>query len=220
MRSAWPWVALALLGAYHGLNPGMGWLFAVGLGLQEGSRRAVLSALLPIAIGHELSVAVVVLVLGGLEATAPAAGVRALGAVALIGFGAWKLLRPNRHPRWVGFRVSRPQLARWSFLMSSAHGAGLMLVPVLVGLPVAAATGGDGPVHGSALVESGAGGVPLLTGGAAVTVHSVAMLAVMGAVAVVVYEKVGLGILRKGWVNVDTVWAGALVVAGVFTLFT
>lgn len=219
MRSAWPWVALALLGAYHGLNPGMGWLFAVGLGLQEGSRRAVLGALVPIAIGHELSVAVVVLVLGGLEATTPAAGVRALGAVGLVGFGAWKLLRPNRHPRWVGFRVSRPQLARWSFLMSSAHGAGLMLVPVLVGLPMAAAAD-DGPVHGSALLASGDGALPLVGAIAAVMVHSLAMLAVMGLVAVVVYEKVGLGILRKGWVNVDMVWAGALVAAGVFTLFT
>jgi len=170
---------LALLGAYHGLNPGMGWLFAVGLGLQEGSRRAVLGALVPIAIGHELSVAVVVLVLGGLAATTPAAGVRALGAVGLVGFGAWKLLRPNRHPRWVGFRVSRPQLARWSFLMSSAHGAGLMLVPVLVGLPMAAAAD-DGPVHGSALLASGDGALPLMGAVAAVTVHSLAMLAVMG----------------------------------------
>jgi hypothetical protein len=218
VRTAWPWIALALLGAYHGLNPGMGWLFAVGLGLQEGSRRAVVGALLPIALGHELSVAVVVLALGGLEATAPAAGVRALGAVALIGVGAWKLLRPNRHPRWVGFRVSRPQLARWSFLMSSAHGAGLMLVPVLVGLPVAAAD--DGPLHGSALLASGGAASALVAGAAAVTVHSLAMLAVMGLVAVVVYEKVGLGILRKGWVNVDMIWAGALVAAGVFTLFT
>jgi len=218
VRTAWPWIALALLGAYHGLNPGMGWLFAVGLGLQEGSRRAVVGALLPIAVGHELSVAVVVLALGGLDATAPAAGVRALGAVALIGVGAWKLLRPNRHPRWVGFRVSRPQLARWSFLMSSAHGAGLMLVPVLVGLPVAAAD--DGPLHGSALLASGEGASALVAGAAAVTVHSLAMLAVMGLVAVVVYEKVGLGILRKGWVNVDMLWAGALVAAGVFTLFT
>jgi hypothetical protein len=218
VRTAWPWVALALLGAYHGLNPGMGWLFAVGLGLQERSRRAVVAALLPIAVGHELSVAVVVLALGGLEATAPAVAVRALGAVALIGVGAWKLLRPNRHPRWVGFRVSRPQLARWSFLMSSAHGAGLMLVPVLVGLPVAAAE--DGPLHGSALLASGEGASALAAGAAAVTVHSLAMLAVMGLVAVVVYEKVGLGILRKGWVNVDMIWAGALVAAGVFTLFT
>ena len=104
--------------------------------------------------------------------------------------------------------------------MSSAHGAGLMLVPVLVGLPVAASAAGEGPVHGSSWSSRVRGGSPLLAGGAAGVVHSLAMLAVMGLVAVVVYEKVGLGILRKGWVNVDMVLAGALVDAGVFTLFT
>jgi hypothetical protein len=206
-------LALALLGGFHGLNPGMGWLFAVGLGLQEGSRKAVTSALLPIAVGHEASVAVVVLALGGAEAAGPStAVVRAVGAVALTAFGAWKLARPNRHPRWVGFRVNRRQLAGWSFLMSSAHGAGLMLVPVLVGLPTA--HGG----HGESL-SAGVGSLPPLVGGLAVVLHTAAMLAVMGAVAVVVYEKVGLGILKRAWVNMDMIWAGALVAAGAATLF-
>ncbi len=215
MEDAWPWVALAVLGAYHGLNPGMGWLFAVGLGLQEQSRRAVTGALLPIAVGHELSVALVVVALGGALATGPAAVVRSLGAVVLIGFGLWKLVRP-RHPRWVGFRVNRRQLVLWSFLMSSAHGAGLMLLPVLLGL------GSDGQGSGNehALLEPAAGGASWWAGGMAVVVHSAAMLVAMGIVAVVVYEKVGLGVLRRGWVNLDLVWAGALVVAGLFTLFT
>jgi hypothetical protein len=208
------WLALALLGAFHGLNPGMGWLFAVGLGLQEGSRKAVTSALVPIAVGHEASVAVVVLALGGAEAAGPSAAVvRSVGAVALIGFGVWKLARPNRHPRWVGFQVNRRQLAGWSFLMSSAHGAGLMLVPVLVGLPA-----GRGGGHGETL-SAGLGTLPPLFGGAAVMLHTAAMLAVMGAVALVVYEKVGLGVLKKAWVNIDMVWAGALVAAGLATLF-
>jgi hypothetical protein len=213
VRGAGPWVALALLGAFHGINPGMGWLFAVGLGLQEGSRKAVTQALVPIAVGHELSVAVVVIVLGGAEAAGPVAGVRAAGAVVLIGFGLWKLARPNRHPRWVGFRVNRRQLTGWSFLMSSAHGAGLMLVPVLVGLPAASGAG-----HSEALT-AGVGRATLATGGLAVLVHTAAMLAVMGAVALLVYEKVGLEILRKAWVNLDMVWAGALVAAGLATLF-
>lgn len=212
----WPWVALVLLGGYHGLNPGMGWLFAVGLGLQERSRRAVRRALLPIAVGHELSVAVVVVALGGALAAGPAAVVRSLGAVVLVAFGTWKLVRP-RHPRWVGFRVNRRHLVLWSFLMSSAHGAGLMLLPVLLGLSPEGA-GGPGEEH--AALELGAGASSLWTGLAAVVVHSAAMLVVMGLVAVVVYEKVGLGVLRRGWVNLDLLWAGALVLAGVFTLFS
>ncbi|CAN5650405.1 MAG: hypothetical protein M3535_05650 [Actinomycetota bacterium] len=217
MGELWPWAALVGLGAYHGLNPGMGWLFAVSLGLQERSRRGVTAALLPIAVGHELSVAVVVVVLGGALAAGSAAAVRTVGAVVLIAFGLLKLFRP-RHPRWVGMRVNRRQLTAWSFLMSSAHGAGLMLLPVLVGLPTAAEGGAEASEH--ELLALGSGGVSLWSGGAAVLVHSAAMLAVMGVVAVVVYEKVGLGILRSAWVNMDLVWAVTLVVAGVFSLFT
>lgn len=213
----WPWVSLGLMGAYHGLNPGMGWLFAVGLGLQERSRRAVTRALVPIAVGHELSVAVVVVVLGGALAAGPAAVVRTVGALVLIGFGLLKLFRP-RHPRWVGFRVNRRQLTAWSFLMSSAHGAGLMLLPVLLGMSDGTKVPATEGEH--ELLELGAGGVSLWSGAAAVLVHSAAMLAVMGVVAVVVYEKVGLGMLRKAWVNLDLVWAVTLVIAGVLVLFT
>ena len=220
MRSgAWVWVTLALLGAYHGINPGMGWLFAVSLGLQERSRRAVTGALLPIAVGHEAAVAVAVLVLGGVAATVPATALRVGGAVVLVGFGVWKLARPNRHPRWVGMRVNRRQLTLWSFLMSSAHGAGLMLFPLLIGLSAGGdGSGGSGPGHDLASVA--VSGSSWLRDGAAVALHTAAMLVVMAAVAVVVYEKVGVGILRKAWVNLDLVWAGALVAAGVFTLFT
>jgi hypothetical protein len=201
-----------MLGAFHGINPGMGWLFAVGLGLQDGSRKAVTQALLPIAMGHELSVALVVVLFGSAEAAGPGTVVRAAGAVVLIAFGVWKLARPNKHPRWASFRVNRRQLAGWSFLMSSAHGAGLMLVPVLAGLP---AKGGSG--H-SDIVSAGLAAAPSYAG-LAVLLHTGAMLVVMGAVALVVYEKVGLGILKKAWVNLDMVWAGALVAAGLATLF-
>ena len=213
MRDSWPWLALALLGAYHGVNPAMGWLFAVALGLQERSRRAVVEALVPIAVGHEASVAVVAVVLGGAVATVSETLVRGAAALLLVGFGAWKLLRPGRHPRWVGFRVSRRELVGWSFLMSSAHGAGLMLMPVLLGLSRAERAHD----HVSRLdVHSGA----LLQGAAAVLLHGVAMLFVMGVVAVLVYEKVGLGVLRRAWVNVELVWAAALVSAGVITVFS
>jgi hypothetical protein len=228
-HAVWPWLALAGLGAYHGVNPGMGWLFAVARGLQEGSRREVLRSLLPIAVGHELSVAAVVVVLGSAEATAPAHAVQVVAAVLLVGFGLWKLARPNRHPGrfsgrgpegarrrggFTGFRVNRRELTGWSFLMSSAHGAGLMLVPVLAGAGVAA----QGHHHETA--EAGLGHLPVVGAALAVAVHTAAMLLVMGVIAVVVYEKVGLGVLRRAWVNLDRVWAGALVAAGVFTLFT
>src|SRR5919202_4891307 len=100
MHGVWPWALMALLGAYHGLNPAMGWLFAVALGLQERNRRAVLRALAPIALGHEASVALVVLLVGGLELLAAPGVARAAGAGALVLSGLYKFLRPRSHPRW------------------------------------------------------------------------------------------------------------------------
>ncbi|MBV9354493.1 MAG: hypothetical protein JO023_03090, partial [Chloroflexi bacterium] len=135
MNDAWPWVSLAVLGAYHGLNPAMGWLFAVALGFQQRSRRAVVGALPFLAFGHEASIAIVVVLVGGAQAFVSPQAIRPVGAVALIAFGVFKLLKPRSHPRWVGMRVSAWDLVVWSFLMSTAHGAGLMLFPVLLGLP-------------------------------------------------------------------------------------
>jgi hypothetical protein len=207
----WPWLALAGLGAYHGLNPAMGWLFAVALGLQERSSRAVLRALLPIALGHEASIALVVLLVGGLELVAAPQVLRAAGAGVLVLFGLYKFLRPRSHPRWVGMRVTPRELALWSFLMSSAHGAGLMLFPVLLGLPA--------HEHADELPALALGGVAAQDA-AAVLLHTLAMLLVMGLVALLVYEKLALGVLRRAWVNLDLVWAAAVVAAGVTTLFT
>ncbi len=214
MSSGWPWLALVVLGAYHGLNPGMGWLFAVARGLQEKQRAAVLRSLLPIALGHAASIALVVSLVGGVQAVAPPRPLRVGGAVVLILFGVFKFLRPRAHPRWVGMRVGSGELALWSFLMATAHGAGLMLLPVLLSLPPPAA----GHVHGAH--GAGIGAVPIADDAVAVLVHTVAMLVVMGAVAVVVYEKVGLAILRRAWLNLDLIWAVAIVAAGLFTLFT
>ena len=208
----WPWLALAVLGAYHGLNPGMGWLFAVMLGLQERQRAAVLRALPPIALGHEASIGLVAGLLAVAQAVAAADLLRPLSALVLIAFGVFKLARSRWHPRWVGMRVSRRDLVVWSFLMSSAHGAGLMLVPVLLGLPPAAATP-DIPTIGLSSQT-------LLQDAAAVMLHTLAMLVVMGAVAVLVYERLGLDVLRRAWLNVDLLWSVAVVGAGVVTLFT
>ena len=205
---AWPWLALAGLGAYHGLNPGMGWLFAVVLGLQERQRGAVLRALPAIALGHEASIGVVAVLVAAAQFVAAASLLRPLGAVALVAFGIFKLVRPRSHPRWVGMRIGPRELVLWSFLMSSAHGAGLMLVPVLLGLPHAADTP-DLPLVNLSVSTF-----------LAVSVHSASMLAVMAAVALVVYERLGVGILRRAWLNVDLLWSAAVVSAGVVTLFT
>jgi hypothetical protein len=212
-----PWLVLALLGGFHGINPGMGWLFAVALGLQERSRAAVLRAFGPIALGHAASVAVVVAMVGAAQMWVAPDALRVLGASALVGFGLYKLLAPMSHPRWVGMRVGARDLTVWSFLMATAHGAGLMLVPVLLELPVADAHAAADAYAGHALMTATPGA---LTGAelAAVGVHSAAMYLVMGAIALVVFEKVGVAIVRRAWFNLDRVWAGALIAAGMGTL--
>ncbi|HEY2599484.1 MAG TPA: hypothetical protein VGJ79_13505 [Candidatus Dormibacteraeota bacterium] len=202
----WPWAALALLGAYHGLNPGMGWLFAVARGLQERKREAVLSSLLPIALGHEASIVVVVIAVSLTEQFVPPFSVRLLAALVLVSFGVYKLAKPLSHPKGFGMRIGFAGLAAWSFLMSSAHGAGLMLAPVLLGMPVAAAYHTLAEITMQAVF--------------AASIHVTAMLLVMGIVAIVVYEKVGLRILRRGWLNMDLAWSLVLIASGAITLFT
>jgi hypothetical protein len=205
--TGWQLLALAGLGAFHGLNPGMGWLFAVAIGLQECSRAAVVRALPPIAAGHAASVLVVAGLVGVFRSVLTTRLVAIAGGLVLVGFGLWRALS-KRHFRWAGMRLSAGQLTAWSFLMSSVHGAGLMLLPVLVA--------GPAPVTGHEhLAAAGAG---LWTGLAATTVHTVAMVAVAGAVALLVYQVVGLRILRTAWVNLDQVWACALVTAGLATV--
>jgi hypothetical protein len=212
----WPWLALVGLGIYHGLNPAMGWLFAVALGLQERRLAAVLRALVPIAVGHELAVAVAAVVVGAAELVAARELLRGAGAVVLVGFGIFKLLRPRSHPKWVGMRVTGRDLVLWSFLMSSAHGAGLKLFPFLLGLPLPAEAA---DLAGHALPASLIG-ASVLAGVAAVVLHTLAMLAAMAAIAVLVYTRLGVMVLRKAWVNLDPLWAVALILAGLLTLFT
>jgi hypothetical protein len=202
----WPWAALALLGAYHGLNPGMGWLFAVARGLQERKREAVLSSLLPIALGHEASIVVVVIAVSLTEQFLPPFVVRLLAALVLVSFGVYKLARPRSHPKGFGMRVGFKGLAGWSFLMSSAHGAGLMLAPVLLGMPIASAYHSLSEITIQAFF--------------AASIHVTAMLIVMGVIAVIVYERVGLRVLRRGWLNMDLAWSLVLIASGAITLFT
>jgi hypothetical protein len=204
LSPAWPPVAAGLLGAFHGINPAMGWLFAVALGLQEGRRSVVLAALAPIALGHAASVGVVILTLALLERAISPDFLRFGAAAALVGFGLFRLARPWTHPRWVGMRVGFGDLTLWSFLMSSAHGAGLMLAPVVLGVP---------GTHGAHARGAPAAGLSLLA------IHSAAMFLVMALVAVAVYEIVGTRLLRRAWINLDLLWALALVLAGLATLW-
>ncbi|MGH6932828.1 MAG: hypothetical protein ACREEE_10410 [Dongiaceae bacterium] len=209
MADSWPLLALAGLGAFHGLNPAMGWLFAVALGLQRRSRSEVLRALPPIALGHGISIAAVVAVVFVLQRIMDVTLLRWAAAAILIGFGLYRL-RARHRGGATGMQVGFAELTGWSFLMATAHGAGLMLMPVLLHLP-----GGVG--HATHLQEMGpAGGAA--SGALAVLVHTVAMLVVAGAVAVVVYQWVGLAFLRRGWINVDLVWALALIAAGLLLL--
>jgi len=215
---AWPYLTLALLGAFHGLNPAMGWLFAVGLGLQEKQLGAVFKALLPIALGHLTAVLVTLLLFGVAQVFVEPDVLRYLCAVALILFGLYKLIW-RRHPRWVGMRVGFADLVLWSFLMASAHGAGLMLLPVqLTTAPQALMVEGSSPHAHHLNAAPDAAGAALGSALLAVSVHTLAMYAVMASVAVVVYQKVGLTILRHAWFNLDFIWAGALIVAGVVML--
>jgi hypothetical protein len=212
VTDAWPWVSLAVLGAYHGLNPAMGWLFAVALGFQERSRLAVLRALPFLALGHEASVAVVVLLISGTQAVVSPQLVRPIGAVALIAFGVFKLVKPRSHPRWVGMRVSSRDLMVWSFLMSTAHGAGLMLFPALLGLS------GSNQLDDVSDLQPGM--LTLVEDAAAVLLHTGAMLLMMLAISLLVYEKLGVTVLRRAWLNFDALWAVVVVGAGALTLFT
>jgi hypothetical protein len=215
------WVLIALLGAYHGVNPAMGWLFAVGLGLQDRDRRAVLRALPPIAVGHELALAASVMLVLVIGVVADAQTLRTVAAAALIGFGLFRFLRPRAHPRWTKMRVSRGELTWWSFLMSSAHGAGLILAPVLIGGGTSEAAAHGGHQHEVSGVEHAELFTMTLAEMAlALTLHAGAMLVVMGIVALAVYEKLGVAVLRRAWLNTDHLWAAAFVMAGALTLFT
>ena len=216
MTGGWPWLAVALLGAYHGVDPSMGWLFAVALGLQERRRAKVFAALLPIALGHLISVGLVVALIAG-AIVSGAWMLRPLGAIALIAFGVFRLWRPQAHPRWVAMRVNARDLAAWSFLMASAHGAGLMLFPILMDMP--AGTRSMPVLHHRHMPAIPVHGhLSALQAIAVVLVHTGAMLLVMGTVAIAVYQWIGLQILRSAWINLDTIWAVALIAAGILSL--
>ena len=210
------WDAMAALGAYHGINPGMGWLFAVALGMQQGNARGVWRALPPIALGHAMAVGLVLVAAMLAGVAIPPGMMRVIVAGLLVSLGLYRLSR-HRHPRYAGMQVTFGTLTVWSFLMASAHGAGLMLLPFVMPAAGAAVTAGEGGHAGH--MASAAGSTPW-TNAAAVGVHTLAYLAVMALVAWAVYEKLGLRLLRTAWLNLDWLWAGALVITGAVLLVT
>src|ERR1700722_14625306 len=217
MNHAWPWMVLALLGAYHGLNPAMGWLFALALGLQEKRRSAVLRALLPIALGHATAIGTTILLLRFAEQILPLRTLKWGIAAILFTLGIYRIFRAS-HPRGAGMRVGGRELFVWSFLMASAHGAGLMVVPVLLAQPMI------GMTH--TMVATMPGSLPPLAMSLivlAVLVHTAGLLIVAGVLAVLFfesYEKVGLKLLRHPWLNFDLIWAFPLLIAALAILLS
>jgi hypothetical protein len=221
----WPWLTLFGLGIFHGINPAMGWLFAVALGLQEQKRAAVLRALPPIALGHALSIGIIIAAVLLARISVPHSTLKIAASVILFAFGLYRLVR-SRHPNWVGMRVGFGDLALWSFIMASAHGAGLMLVPLFLKSAQAPLTPNVAaamalhihPRHPSGGLGFDSFSTPsLLT--CSIAVHTLGYLLVTGLLAILVYEKLGVGILRRAWFNVDLIWMLALMITGLFILF-
>jgi hypothetical protein len=202
-----PWLVLAGLGAFHGINPAMGWLFAVALGLHRKSRRVVWLSLIPIAGGHALSIAVVVAAVVTLGLVVDRRILKLTAGVVLLGWAFYYALYGHRHRVRVGMQTGMVGLGVWSFLMSTGHGAGLMLVPVIVPLCLSASPTKE---------FLAAGTLPIAL--AAIAVHSGTMLAVTAAMAGVVYEWMGLAFLRRGWINLDRIWIAVLTATGLILI--
>lgn len=207
------WNAVFFLGAYHGMNPGMGWLFAVALGMQQGSARGVWRAIVPLALGHLAAVGSVLLIAGVAQVVVPLSTMKVVVACLLVAFGLYRLWR-HSHPKFVGMRVGFRDLTVWSFLMASAHGAGLMLLPFVINMSdhVFAAT--EGHAHHSPMTSTAVPWVAAL----ALGLHTAAYFLVLACVAWIVYQKLGLGLLRRAWLNLDLIWSSALVGTGLFVL--
>jgi hypothetical protein len=220
VNGLWPWLVIFGLGLFHGVNPAMGWLFAVALGLQEQKRAAVLRALLPIALGHALSIGIIIAAVLMARVSIPHRTLKIAAAAILFAFGLYRLFR-SRHPNWVGMRVGFGDLTLWSFIMASAHGAGLMLVPLFLTSPADPSAhhieAHSSSEHAHAWEFANFSTPSLLT--ASVAVHTLGYLLMTAIVATLVYEKLGLGMLRRAWFNVDLIWMLALMITAVFILF-
>jgi hypothetical protein len=204
---------LCLLGAFHGVNPAMGWLFAVALGMQENRAAAVWRALVPLGVGHACAIALAILIAVAAGRIIPTDAIRWPIAIVLVLLGVRRLLR-QKHPRWGGMRIGILGLTFWSFLVATAHGAGLMVLPVWLGMTATSSHRVAEMAHGGHGAMTG----DLTAGVTATAVHGISYLIVTAMIAWIVYWKVGVGLLRTAWVNLDMIWAAALIVSGVLTI--
>jgi hypothetical protein len=201
------WLAVIASGLYHGVNPGMGWPLAVSAGLMERSPRALVAAFAPLSIGHLAAMLLVLLPFALLAALVEWQRQIQIGASLLvIGFGVFRLLH-RRHPRVLA-RIRPTQLGLWSFAVAIAHGAGLMLVPIYLGL-CRTAEPGRGHAAAGTLIEAGLGMALLVS-----VVHAVAMITAGGLLAWLVYRTLGLRLVSRSWFNLDASWAASLIAIG------
>jgi hypothetical protein len=205
------WLAVIASGLYHGINPGMGWPLAISAGLMERSSRALLLALWPLTVGHFLAMLVVILPFALLVALVEwQQQIQVSASLLVIGFGVFRFLN-QRHPR-VLVRIRPTQLGLWSFAVAIAHGAGLMLVPIYLGL-CRTADLDKGNEAAGALINANLSMAVLVS-----VVHSVAMIAAGGFLAFLVYRYLGLKFVSRSWFNLDATWAFSLVLVGALSL--
>jgi hypothetical protein len=205
------WLAVVASGLYHGVNPGMGWPLAVSAGLMERNSRALVAALWPLTIGHLLAMLVVILPFSLLFAIVQwQRQIQISASILVIGFGIFRLIN-QRHPRALA-RIRPTQLAIWSFAVAIAHGAGLMLVPIYLGL-CRAADINRGHEAAGALINASLSMAVLVS-----VVHSIAMIAAGGFLAWLVYRHLGLKFVSRSWFNLDTTWAFSLILVGALSL--
>jgi hypothetical protein len=196
---------LVLLGSFHGLNPAMGWLFSVALGLNRQSLKAVVISWVPIALGHAASVGVVLLAVLAFGFVLDRELVHRAAGVILLGWALWHGFRGHRQRVRIGMQAGIAGLGLWSFLMATAHGAGLMVLPALVPLCLSGSSSAISELNGT---------LPIAV--TALAIHTAAMLVTMATISFIVYEWVGLAFLRSGWINLDLIWIVALVACGGF----
>jgi hypothetical protein len=205
------WLGIVASGLYHGINPGMGWPLAVAAGLMEKSPRAVLSALVPLSVGHLLAMLLVLLPFALLIALVEwQRPIQAGASLLVIAFGLARLLRP-RHPRALA-RIPPTQLGLWSFAVAIAHGAGLMILPLYLGLCQPSGIH-DGHEAAASVVNQN-----LAMALSVALVHTAAMISAGGCLAWLVYRYLGVRFVARSWFNLETVWAVSLVLVGAVAL--
>jgi hypothetical protein len=205
--TTWLWLGVVAMGVYHGLNPAMGWPLAVANGLTARRERALFATFWPLGAGHFLAMATVLLPFVLLAWIVEwQREIRIAAGVLVLGFGLYRLV-VRRHPRALA-RIAPSRLTAWSFLMATAHGAGLMLLPIALELC------GERGSAAASLVRS----APSIAAAVAI-VHTLAMIVAGLGMAWAVYRLLGLAFLRRAWLNLDLVWAASLVVAGAAALW-